>query len=312
MRSTLRKIAVQITIPLLCGLIGLNAYLVVKNLKRIQKVTTERLAASQIQSDISQLLIDLQDMETGQRGYLLTGDDSYLRPYSDANTKLTVHFANLRSRLAGKAPQARELETRLESVTEAKIAEMKETIRLRELGYRHRAFQIVGSNRGQELMNQARAALDALSSGQSSAVARYDRDIKESVRRAIKDLILASCALLAVTVAIFLAFNRHSSRLEARYARSAQQLQATSRQLEEVTSTVFHDVRARVGKMRSCANALLDTDGGFLPRQGQEKAERIEHEAGQMILLLDNLFKTSGTEASVKVVEVQALQKLSA
>jgi hypothetical protein len=212
----------------------------------------------------------------------------------------------------GKATPDRDLEAQLESVTESKIAEMKETIRLRELGYRHRAFQIVSSNRGKELMNQARTTLTALSSAQTRNVARYDEQMKESVSRAIRQLALASCILLAITVIALLAYDRYSKRLEIRYTRSSEQLHATSLQLEQVTSAIFHDVRELVGKMRSHANALLDVYGGFLPRQGQEKAERIEHEAGQMILLLDNLFTTSPSETSVKVVDIQPRERLSA
>jgi light-regulated signal transduction histidine kinase (bacteriophytochrome) len=113
-------------------------------------------------------------------------------------------------------------------------------------------------------------------------------------------------------VIVLLLFDSYSKRLEIKYARSAEQLEATSLKLEQFTSTVFHDVRSLVGKMRSYANSLLDGYGGFLPRQGQEKAERIEHEAGQMILLLDNLFKTSPSESSVEVVEAEPLQAMSA
>jgi hypothetical protein len=57
---------------------------------------------------------------------------------------------------------------------------------------------------------------------------------------------------------------------------------------------------------------LLDVYGGFLPRQGQEKAERIEDGAGQMIGLLDDLFKNSPSRNSVKVVHVRPLHRLDA
>jgi CHASE3 domain sensor protein len=312
MTKSLGKIALQTTIPVLCGLIVLNAYLVSRNVKLMQQAATRRVEASRLQADISNVVLDLKDMETGQRGYLITGDPSYLQPYNEANERLAAHFAKLRSRLAGESSHDRWLEAQLESVAESKIAEMKETIRLRELGYRHRAFQLVSSDRGKELMNEARTKLDALSSAQRSNVARYDEEMKESISRTFKQLALASCILLAVTVVALLGFNRYSQRLEAKYARNAEQLEAASLLLEQFTSTIFYEVRTLVGKMRSYANALLEVYGGFLPRQGQEKAEHIEHEAGQTILLLDNLFKASPSGSAAKVVEVQPLQRLSA
>jgi light-regulated signal transduction histidine kinase (bacteriophytochrome) len=116
----------------------------------------------------------------------------------------------------------------------------------------------------------------------------------------------------SITVTTLLAFDKYRKRLEVRCARHAERLQATSLQLEQFRSTIFHDARALVGKMRSYANSLLDAYGGFLPRQGQEKAQRIEHEAGQMIRLLDDLFKDSPSGNSVKVVDARSLQRLSA
>ena len=314
MTNTLRKIALQITIPVLCGLIVLNTYLVSKNLKLIQRNTAQRVEASEMQAGISNVVVDLQDMETGQRGYLLTGDASYLKPYNEANGRLAAHFANLRSRLAGKAPRDRSLETQLESVAESKIAEMKETIRLRELGYRHRAFLIVGSNRGKELMDEARTTLDALSSAQTSNVVRYDQEMRQSISRAVQESALASFILLVVTVVTFVGFNTYRKRLEVWYARHAEELHATSLQLELFKSTIFQDFRARVEQMRSYANTLLDVYGGFLPRQGQEKTEHIENGADQMIRLLDDLSKnaTSNSTSGDSVKVPGRLHSLSA
>ena len=44
-----------------------------------------------------QRLKDVTDMETGQRGYLLTGDPSYLQPYADAKGRIGTDFADLRA-----------------------------------------------------------------------------------------------------------------------------------------------------------------------------------------------------------------------
>jgi len=271
MTNTLREIALRVTMAVLCGLIALNAYLFLKNLKLIQRATTQRVEASAVQADISNVLRDLQDMETGQRGYLLTADPSYLTPYNEANRRLQAHFGDLRSRLAENASQDRSLEAALESLADSRIAEMDETIRLRELGYRHRAFQIVSSNRGKELMDQARTTLDALSSAQSRNAARYDREMRERMARAIKQFVFTSCLLLGVTVATLLAFDWYRKRLEAKCARHAESLQATSRQLEQFTSTVSHDVRALVRNMRGNANALLEVYGASCPARARTR-----------------------------------------
>ena len=312
MKNALRNFALQITIPVLCGLVALNAILVWKNLKLTQRATAHRVEASEVQTDISTVIVDLQDMETGQRGYLVTGDSSYLQPYNDANGRLGDHFAKLRSRLAGKTVHERSLETHLESLADSMMAEMKETIRFREAGYRHRAFLIVNSNRGKELMDEARASLRALSSAQAGDIAKYDREMRESFGRMVKESALASCILLLVTVTAFAAFSNYRKRLELRYAQQTEELRATRLQVDRFTSTIFHDFRALVLQMRSYADALLDVYGGYLPRQGEEKAECIQDGAGQMNRLLDDLSKDLPSEASAEEAEIRLLERMSA
>ena len=51
---------------------GWNAYLAVNHLTKIQGIAARTLESSMIQAGISSVLRDLIDMETGQRGYLLT------------------------------------------------------------------------------------------------------------------------------------------------------------------------------------------------------------------------------------------------
>ncbi len=303
MKNTLRKIAVLITIPMLCALIAFNTYHTWRNLKLIQENTTQRLEASEMQSDISRLLFDLQEMETGQRGFLVTGDASYLQPYNDASVRLSNDFAALRSRLTSAGDRA--LLTDIEANTDAKIEEIKDTIRFRERGYRRRAFLIVDTNRGKELMDDARTKLQSLAAAQTANILRYDTEMRQSVSRAIREAALGSCSLLLVAIISFAAFNTYRKRLETASARQQQELEATSLKLEQLTSTVFTDFRGIVDHVRGYTATLLDVYGGFLPRQGQEKVERIDDGARHMIHLLDGL-SSGGSSAAALEADVHA------
>ena len=87
-----RKAALQIGVPALLAFMAWNAYLAVNHLKQMQKIAALTLESSTIQADISGVLKDLTDMETGQRGYLLTDDPSYLQPYTDAKGRIGTDF----------------------------------------------------------------------------------------------------------------------------------------------------------------------------------------------------------------------------
>ncbi len=84
----IRKALLQIGAPALLAFMAWNAYLAVNHLKQMQHIAARTLESSTIQADISTVLKDLTDMETGQRGYLLTGDSSYLQPYTDAKGRI--------------------------------------------------------------------------------------------------------------------------------------------------------------------------------------------------------------------------------
>ena len=309
MKNLLYKFALQATAPVLCGLIVLNAYFVVRNLRLLQTDTSLRLEASKLQADISQTALDLQAMETSQRGYLLTGDADYLKPYHAAQERLAAHFAALRSSLTARD---RPVEAELESVASAKMAEMQETIRLREQGYRHRAFVIVGSNQGRDLMEKARTLLDSLSSAQARDMAASDKALSEGVGKTLKELAYANSILLVVTLGAMFVFHRYRSGLERGYAQHDEKLRATSRQLETLSSTIFHDCRALLREVQDHAASLLEAYGSFLPRQGHEKAQRIEEGAGRMVSVLDGFSQTPAASRPDAAATPDHLESLSA
>src|SRR5438132_14279167 len=99
-----------------------NASLSVNHIEQQQKIDALTVESSKIQADISGVLKDLTDMETGQRGYLLTNDSSYLQPYSDAKGRIGTDFASLRAGLASRSERERSLESQVESVANTKQA----------------------------------------------------------------------------------------------------------------------------------------------------------------------------------------------
>ena len=303
MRNTLRKIALPTTITIFCVLIGLGAYIASKNLKVIQGHAAQRIDASDVQSDIVAVELDLQAIETGQRGYLLTGDESYLLPYSQAIEKLPVHFSTLRSRLSSRPTAERSVEVELEGVADSKIAEVNETIRLRQKGYRHRAFLIVNSNRGQELMDKAHTLLEEISATEAKNVGQHQRELSSSILTASTQSALASFMLAVLTVIALYAFHQSGKRLELAHTQQTEELRATRHKLERVTSTISNSVRTTVLQMRSHAENLLNVHGGFLPRQGQERAQWIHEGSCHVNRVLDSLLEDPSSANAVEDVD---------
>jgi methyl-accepting chemotaxis protein len=78
---TIRKAALQLAAVVLLVLMAFNTYLAIDHLRRIQATAALSLESSSVQVGIARVRQDFTDMETGQRGYLLTDDPAYLQPY---------------------------------------------------------------------------------------------------------------------------------------------------------------------------------------------------------------------------------------
>ena len=307
--NALRKIALPFSIVVFCVLIGLNAYVTWKNLKIIQRNAAQRVTASDVQSDIVAVQLDLENLDNGQRGYLLTGDSSYLAPYTAATQKLPADFAKLRSQLADRPARERALETDLEAIASGKISEAEETLRLRQKGYRHKAFLIVASNRGKELMDKAQSLIASLMATESLTVGQSQRDFSGSVAQSLQEAALANGILLLVTVITLLAFHYGSRRLERAYTQQAEALRATSAQLERLTSTLSSSVRSTLHDMEIQADHLLHAHGGFLPRQGQEGAEWLHNASCHVRRVIDDLLQPPAVEHAVEAGEEESGQR---
>src|SRR5881394_1942230 len=219
----IRKAALQIGVLALLAFMAWNAYLAVNHLEQMQKIAALTVESSKIQADISGVLKDLTDMETGQRGYLLTNDSSYLQPYSDAKGRIGTDFASLRAGLASRSERERSLESQVESVANTKQAEMERSISLRQQGYRHRAFMLVDSNEGMGYMDRARELLSSLSTAETSSFARLDRERNTSLSKALVEIIVANSCLFVLTICLFGLARYHAQLLEREAAKSRQE-----------------------------------------------------------------------------------------
>ncbi len=117
------------------------------------------------------LLSTLIDAETGQRGFLLTGEESYLTPFTDAKDALPDELRSLRALLAKRREQRTRLDA-LESLANLKLAEMEATIAARRAGRPDAAVAMVRSGRGKIYMDRIRAAVSEMAAAERQLVAQ--------------------------------------------------------------------------------------------------------------------------------------------
>jgi CHASE3 domain sensor protein len=288
----IRKAALQIGVPALFAIIAWNAYLAVDHLKRVQKIAALTAESSAIQAELSGVGKDVIDMETGQRGYVLTGNPAYLQPYADAKGRIEMDFASVRAGLSNRTQSERSLESQLESLATSKQAEMERSISLRQQGYRRRSFKLIDTDEGKGYMDEIRRIASSLSSSESSNFAKLDREKAAALKRAFSVIIASNFILLVLAVCVFGLIRHHERLVGEEAAQSRNELALRNLQLERLTAALSGQARSNMVAINMNSRLLLENYGGFLPRQGHAYAEQMKEAAAEMERLRQDLVDT--------------------
>ena len=158
------------------------------------------------------LLSSLKDLETGERGYLLTGEQSYLRPYHKAKAELSGLTDSLRSevRFSDQVERVR----KLCPLVEDKVAEVDAILLVRDQLGADAALGIVRTDRGRPTMEAIRELSAAISNGGYSRLAANSAEVENRFLRTRFELLLG-CGILAGVLALSLGLiHRSNARRE--------------------------------------------------------------------------------------------------
>ncbi|HUE16491.1 MAG TPA: CHASE3 domain-containing protein [Planctomycetaceae bacterium] len=133
----------------------------------------------QVIERLATFLSDMKDLETGQRGYLLTANDRYLKPFLAAKGVVELQLDELRRLAAGNAVTEERL-TKLDVLVHRKIAELERTIDLRRNDSKHgfdEALKIVQTDADKQIMDEIREIMTHI---QRDEERRRDQSLKEA------------------------------------------------------------------------------------------------------------------------------------
>jgi signal transduction histidine kinase len=110
---------------------------------------------------LEQLLGDLRDVETGQRGFLIAGDEQFLEPYESAAGVATERLNDALALTSDNPAQQRRIGD-LRGLIDQKLAFSAQTVATFRTGDHEAAYQQVKSRRGKQLMDTIRRRIDEL------------------------------------------------------------------------------------------------------------------------------------------------------
>jgi CHASE3 domain sensor protein len=118
-------------------------------------------------SAIDNALLRLQDAETGQRGFIITGDDSYLAPFEAGRTAIFRILSDLRELVTDNADQRARI-AGLRELAEIKMNELEDTITTRKQDGFEPARTKVLSSAGKETMDRIRSVAAEMRAAEGS------------------------------------------------------------------------------------------------------------------------------------------------
>jgi methyl-accepting chemotaxis protein len=250
----------------------------------------------QVRHQIGELLVQLINAETGQRGFVITGRDDFLEPYTAALGKVDTAYVELRRLIGDEPDQVRRLE-QLRPQIDGKLAELKRVIDQRRASM-DAAVATVAAGEGKQYMDAARRILTDMDDEEDRVLAEGAREVEAST--SLTEAVIAWGSIGAVVLTILVAWLITSS-LSKQIGGAVRNMQSSATELQTASNQQASSATEQATAMTEIAttiNELLATS-----RQIAASAQRVAQIAGETAAAARTGKTTvgKGSEASASV-----------
>ena len=175
-------------LPIVIAIV-VSGYITYRYNLSVTEIRSEVEHSLTVTTAIDDVLIDLQDLETGQRGYLITGDEAYLEPFEAARSRFETDLKDLRSMVFDDSEYDRLINS-ISELADAKLKELDQTItERREKGF-DAAQAIVRNNEGKTTMDKIRDLVSDLRSTEAERLKQQTEEMRHTENRVVLIVVL--------------------------------------------------------------------------------------------------------------------------
>lgn len=309
----LKEYSLTLGLGLALAALAVNALLAHSNLNGLAE-SNRRVTESNNRADAADAVLQvLTDAETGHRGFLITGKDEFLDPYSRASGNVHKRVEHLHQLAATDAE--RERIAAIERLADRKLVEMQRTLDLAQAGRRDEAAEIVRGGLGKKIMDELRQALGAITTDESANLKkRADESRAMLAYSKTTNFLSAVIGSVLVGVAALLMFRdiaerertkaalqRANEELEQNVAERTTELRRSNRALEEFASVASHDLQEPLRKIQQFGDRLDKKLGPVLDETNRDYLRRMLDAAGRMRALISDLLTYSRVSTKVQL-----------
>tara|TARA_R110000787_G_scaffold44093_14_gene108081 strand:- start:1236 stop:2465 length:1230 start_codon:yes stop_codon:yes gene_type:complete len=220
----------------------------------------QAVLSSERTMQIRRILLSAINAETGQRGYLLTGDPAYLEPYTAANRN---YEAAVKAYYEAKDGELNTLQAdllpQLTSLLDKKFAELNLTVDQAKRGDRDAAMAMVRTDIGLNLLAEARDIAAELEAEEVRILHNAIARAESTEQRARALLLFLGLAALAVVPGMIYLFWR------AMRSERAERSLALTRAAKAQTDLLAHELNHRVKNLFTIVLSLVRQSGRTTP-----------------------------------------------
>ena len=190
--------SIIITLPTVIIIVGMNLWLSYKS----DYVENLIIQTHAVETSLSRVFSTLQDAELGQRGYLLTGDISYLKPYINSMAEITGALDIIHKQTSNKPRQKLRL-ARIVPLLDDKLETLGNTILLMKAQDKAAALNIVTSGEGKDSMDQIRVIINEMEVEESELLIQKRQLLKSNNILVIYAQIIGLALLILIGIFSF-------------------------------------------------------------------------------------------------------------
>src|ERR1700730_9830305 len=223
---------------------------------RFAEASEWRKHTYEVLRNLDETVVRLVDAETGQRGYLLTGDDAYLEPYRAAIKSIDQKIGDLNSLTSDNPNQQKRIQI-LEALVGKKLAELQRTIDLGKNEGLAAANRVVLEGSGKEAMDQIRALVSEMTNEEENLLKLRTQKANESAARTSRTILAGTLVSISLVVLCFGLLNRELSerkRAQEALSKSEKWLSTTLSSIGD--AVIATDLNGAVTFLNSVAQSL--------------------------------------------------------
>ena len=214
--------------------------------------------AQQTRSSLNKLIQLVLDAETGQRGYLLTGEARYLEPYTAATTEISQNLDVLRQLFVPYRDQLSEFASLSQHIS-AKLAEMDLSVRMRKEGNEDAWKFVLTTDVGQEHMEAIRLQSTKLAASSIKKLELSQSQIKDSLQ-------LSRIGIAIMALSGLLAFYMYLNQTEALLLSGKREKDSLQRERDQLDLQV-RERTANLAELATHLQNVREDERGHLARE---------------------------------------------